>query len=132
MVSVAGSFLQSRMHAARVAFRDCHDLHSARPRGERNAVCSRCHLPAGDPRFPTLRGRLYDDPAHHFHASGTPVAACKTCHMIERDNTGVDGRRHRGFRVPRPDLAAETGGPDACTDCHADRSPAWAADRIAP
>ena len=51
--------------------------------------------------------------------------------MIEQVYMGVDGRRDHGFRVPRPDLAAQTGGPDACTDCQADRSPAWAADRIA-
>ena len=31
----------------------------------------------------------------------------------------------------RPDLAAETGAPDACTTCHADRDPAWAAAEIA-
>jgi tetratricopeptide (TPR) repeat protein len=43
---------------------------------------------------------------------------------------GIDGRRDHSFRVPRPDLA-ETGSPDACTDCHADRNPAWAAAEIA-
>jgi len=130
-VYVAGSFLQSRMHAAGVTCRDCHDPHSARRRAEGNALCTQCHSPAGDPRFPTLRAGLYDDPAHHFHEPGTPGAECKTCHMIERVYMGVDGRRDHSFRVPRPDLAAETGGPDACTDCHADRSSEWAADRIA-
>ena len=44
---------------------------------------------------------------------------------------GVDGRRDHGFRVPRPDLDAATGAPDACTACHADRDPAWAAAEIA-
>jgi len=51
--------------------------------------------------------------------------------MIERDYMGIDGRRDHSFRVPRPDLAAETGAPDACTDCHTDRSPDWAAAEIA-
>jgi len=130
-VYVTGSFLQSRMHAAGVGCSDCHDAHSARRRAEGNALCTQCHSPAGNPSFPTLRAGLYDDPAHHFHEPGTPGAACKSCHMIERIYMGVDGRRDHSFRVPRPDLAAETGGPDACTDCHVDRSPAWAADRIA-
>ena len=130
-VYVAGSFLQSRMHAAGVTCRDCHDAHTARRRAEGNALCTQCHSPAGNPRFPTLRAGLYDDPAHHFHPPDTPGAQCKTCHMIERTYMGVDGRRDHSFRVPRPDLAARTGGPDACTDCHADRSPAWAAERIA-
>ena len=39
-VYVAGSFLQSRMHAAGVACRDCHDPHSARRRAEGNALCT--------------------------------------------------------------------------------------------
>ena len=44
---------------------------------------------------------------------------------------GVDGRRDHGFRVPRPDLAGETGAPDVCSGCHADRDPAWAAAELA-
>ena len=50
--------------------------------------------------------------------------------MIERTYMGIDARRDHGFRVPRPDLAA-TGAPNACTDCHADRPAAWAAEEIA-
>jgi tetratricopeptide (TPR) repeat protein len=51
--------------------------------------------------------------------------------MIERTYMGIDGRRDHSFRIPRPDLAAETGAPDACTDCHSERDPAWAAAEIA-
>jgi tetratricopeptide (TPR) repeat protein len=50
--------------------------------------------------------------------------------MSERTYMGIDGRRDHSFRIPRPDLA-ETGSPDACTDCHADRDPAWASEAIA-
>jgi tetratricopeptide (TPR) repeat protein len=39
----------------------------------------------------------------------------------------VDPRRDHSFRVPRPDLAAQTKSPDACTMCHSDRDAAWAA-----
>ncbi|WOF72524.1 hypothetical protein QMT40_000140 [Parvibaculaceae bacterium PLY_AMNH_Bact1] len=51
--------------------------------------------------------------------------------MIERDYMQVDGRRDHSFRVPRPDLSEETGAPNACTDCHADRDAAWAAEQVA-
>ena len=44
--------------------------------------------------------------------------------MPERVYMGVDWRRDHSFRVPRPDLFAQTDAPDACTDCHAERSPA--------
>ena len=125
-----GSFLQSRMYARGVRCSNCHEPHSIELRAEGNAVCTQCHSPAGNPEFPTLRLADYDDPAHHFHPPGTPGAECRACHMIERTYMGIDDRRDHGFRVPRPDLAA-TGAPNACTDCHADRPAAWAAEEIA-
>ena len=42
----------------------------------------------------------------------------------------VDPRRDHGLRIPRPDLAAKTASPDACTTCHTDRNPEWAAGAI--
>ncbi|MEX0286429.1 MAG: multiheme c-type cytochrome [Paracoccaceae bacterium] len=130
-VYVYGSFLQSRMYAQGVGCMNCHDPHDAGLVAEGNAVCTQCHSPAGNPEFETLRPADYDDPAHHFHSEGTEGAQCKSCHMIERTYMGVDGRRDHSFRVPRPDLAGETGGPDACTDCHEDRTADWAASEIA-
>jgi predicted CXXCH cytochrome family protein len=126
-----GSFLQAKMYAMGVRCSDCHDPHSLELRAEGNAVCAQCHSPAGNPRFPTLRKALYDDPSHTFHAAGTPGAECKSCHMPERTYMGIDRRRDHGFRVPRPDVSVETGGPNACTDCHKDRDAAWAAAEIA-
>jgi Flp pilus assembly protein TadD len=43
----------------------------------------------------------------------------------------VDDRRDHSIRVPRPDLSASTGTPDACTKCHAGKTADWAAQRIA-
>jgi hypothetical protein len=42
---------------------------------------------------------------------------------------GVDVRRDHGFRVPRPAQSIALGTPNACTDCHADRTATWAAER---
>ena len=120
------------MYARGVRCSDCHEPHSMQLRAEGNAVCTQCHSPAGNDRFPTLRKALYDDPSHHFHAAGTPGAECKsTATCREQTYMGIDRRRDHGFRVPRPDLDAETGAPDACTACHADRDPAWAAAELA-
>jgi len=41
---------------------------------------------------------------------------------------GVDARRDHSFRVPRPDLGAATGAPNACTACHEDKTVDWAVD----
>ncbi|MFT7594776.1 MAG: putative CXXCH cytochrome family protein [Paracoccaceae bacterium] len=129
-VYVYGSFLQSKMYARGVGCTNCHNPHNAALKATGNAVCTQCHSPAGNPEFPTLPLAEFDSPSHSFHASGTEGAQCKSCHMIERTYMGVDGRRDHSFRIPRPDLGAETGGPDACTDCHADQTQGWAAQQI--
>ena len=59
-----------RCTRAGVRCSDCHDPHALELRAEGNAVCTQCHSPAGNDRFPTLRKALYDDPAHTFHAAG--------------------------------------------------------------
>ena len=129
-VYVYGSFLQSRMYARGVNCTDCHTPHSAELKAEGNAVCTQCHSPAGNPDFPTLTAANYDDPSHHFHAEGSDGAQCKSCHMIERDYMGIDGRRDHSFRVPRPDISVSLRTPNACSDCHADKLASWAAKSV--
>ena len=34
----------------------------------------------------------------------------------------VDRRHDHGFRVPRPDVSAKLGTPNACNDCHGDKT----------
>ncbi|QDL91097.1 hypothetical protein FDP22_04430 [Paroceanicella profunda] len=130
-VYVYGSFLQSKMYAAGVDCANCHEPHSARLRAEGNALCTQCHAPDANADFPRAGRATYDSPEHHHHAPGTPGAQCRSCHMTERVYMGNDWRTDHSFRIPRPDLAATTGAPDACTTCHADRSADWAATRIA-
>lgn len=125
-----GSFVQSKMFAQGVTCRDCHEPHSGRLRAEGNALCAGCHNPQGNPRFPSLRKKPYDDPAHHFHPVGSPGAQCVNCHIPTRTYMVVDARRDHSFRIPRPDLDARSGAPDACTACHQEREPAWAAQVI--
>lgn len=115
-----GSFTQSRMQRAGVTCSDCHNPHDGKLRAEGNAVCAQCHLPA---RFDTAE--------HHHHPAGGTGAQCTACHMPQATYMGVDRRHDHSFSVPRPDVAAQIGAPDACTSCHADQSQAWAAQRIA-
>ncbi len=115
-VYVWASFLQSRMHQAGVTCSDCHEPHSQRLRAEGNALCAQCHLPA-----------RYDTPDHHHHAAHGPGAACVGCHMPATTYMVVDPRRDHRLHVPRPDQTLALGLPNACTTCHTDRDPAWAA-----
>jgi predicted CXXCH cytochrome family protein len=119
-VYVYGSFLQSRMHAAGVTCSDCHDPHTARLRAEGNALCAQCHRP-----------ERFDAPAHHHHEAGSDAAQCVACHMPARSYMVVDPRHDHSFRVPRPDLSAAIGTPNACSDCHAKWPAQRAADAVA-
>lgn len=115
-----GSFLQSRMYAVGVTCTDCHDPHSGLLRATGNGLCGTCHAPSA-----------FDTPEHHRHSAGDAGSQCVDCHMPERTYMVVDGRRDHSFRVPRPDLSTSLGVPNACTNCHEDRSVEWAASQVA-
>jgi len=130
-----GSFLQSRMAQKGVRCSDCHDPHSGEPRAEGNALCARCHNASkADARAGIdtsgLKKEDYDSPAHHFHVPGRPGSACVDCHAPRTTYMVVDPRADHSFRIPRPDLTAAIGTPNACNRCHRDRSPQWAAAEI--
>jgi tetratricopeptide (TPR) repeat protein len=117
-----GSFLQSRMYAKGVTCSDCHDPHDLKVKVSRDDVCSSCHQPE---RFATRK--------HHFHREKGRGASCVACHMRTETYMVVDPRHDHSFRVPRPDLTAALGresAPNACNDCHRDRSPEWAAQAV--
>ena len=118
-VYVYGSFLQSKMYQAGVTCSDCHNPHSAElvSGSNPNDVCAQCHLPT---KFAAAE-----------HAAHLPEqAACVDCHMTSRTYMVVDDRRDHSFRIPRPDLTASVGAPNACNTCHTDRDAAWAVAAI--
>ncbi len=114
-----GSFKQSRMFAAGVTCSDCHEPHSAKLRAPGDGVCLQCH--ATD---------KYAAVTHHRHADTAPALACASCHMPARTYMVVDRRHDHSFRVPRPDVSAKLGTPNACNDCHTDKPAQWAAAAI--
>jgi tetratricopeptide (TPR) repeat protein len=50
--------------------------------------------------------------------------------MPAKTYMGVDSRRDHSLRVPRPDLTVKIGAPNACRNCHSDRSLKWAAAAV--
>ena len=114
------SFLQSAMHKAGVVCSNCHEPHAAKLRAEGNALCAQCHLP-----------EKFDVTAHHKHQPGSTGAQCVNCHMPMKTYMVVHDRRDHSMRVPRPDLSVSIGTPNACNQCHTDRSAEWAARAVA-
>lgn len=129
-VYVYGSFTQSKMFAAGVTCTDCHNPHTTKVKIEGNGLCQQCHNPNPPMRFPSLQARNYNSPEHHHHQPGSQGAQCVNCHMPAQTYMVVDPRRDHSFRLPRPDLSAQTESPDACTACHKDKEPAWASKAV--
>jgi len=111
--------LQSKMYAAGVTCSDCHDPHTAKPRKPGNQVCAQCHLAS-----------KYDGPVHHHHHVDGPGGQCVSCHMPTHTYMQVDPRHDHSIRIPRPDLTVALGTPNACSDCHTDKSASWAAAQV--
>jgi predicted CXXCH cytochrome family protein len=114
-----GSFKQSKMFAAGVTCSDCHEPHAAGLRAPGDGVCLQCH--ASD---------KYDVASHNRHEGVTPAVTCASCHMPVSTYMVVDKRHDHSLRIPRPDLSVKLGTPNACNNCHADKSAQWAADAI--
>jgi tetratricopeptide (TPR) repeat protein len=116
-----GSFVQSRMFHQGVTCSDCHDPHSAKLQSANlNSVCGKCHMLA---KFGTAE--------HTHHKPNSAGALCVNCHMPTRTYMVVDVRRDHSFRVPRPDFSVAYGTPNACNQCHKDKSAPWAAETVA-
>jgi tetratricopeptide (TPR) repeat protein len=133
---VYGSFLQSKMFMKGVRCSDCHNSHNLKFIREGNGLCLQCH-----------RADIYDNYTHHFHkkngrehepqAFNSPAlnvegegARCINCHMDGRYYMGVDYRRDHSFRSPRPDLTISLGVPNACNNCHSDKTAQWSREYL--
>ena len=116
-----GSFLQSKMYHNGVTCSDCHDPHSAKLASDNlNSVCGKCHSLA-----------KFGAEQHHHHPEGSAGALCVNCHMPTHTYMVIDVRRDHSLRVPRPDFSLAYGTPNACNQCHKDKSIPWAADAVA-
>tara|TARA_R110002050_G_scaffold184982_1_gene318743 strand:- start:314 stop:2611 length:2298 start_codon:yes stop_codon:yes gene_type:complete len=133
---VYGSFTQSKMYMRDVSCNDCHNVHSTKLLFEDNRLCTQCH-----------RADDYDTYSHHFHKyqgeKGEAVVAddgvrfevgegtrCVNCHMPAQFYMSVDYRSDHSIRIPRPDLTKELGTPNACNQCHDEKSVDWAIEYV--
>lgn len=118
-VYVYGSFLQSKMFKEGVTCLDCHDPHSMKIKTESNGLCLQCHS-----------AENYQQEQHTRHPLDSAGGQCVNCHMPETTYMGVDARRDHSFKIPRPDLSSQYNTPNACINCHEDRSNEWAASQL--
>lgn len=114
----------------------CHGMHQAaddlRPREEwaddqlhpgmrGNSACTQCHEEFADEAYLT---------AHSHHASGSTGSNCYNCHMPYTTYGLLKGIRSHEVSSPDVRASVETGRPNACNQCHLDKTMAWAAERL--
>ncbi len=113
-----GSFTQSKMFHRDVKCSDCHNPHSGKIKLIGNQLCLQCHK------------QNLDTPEHYFHEKNTAASQCISCHMPTRVFMGADTRRDHSMRIPRPDQSVKYNTPNACNQCHTNKTPQWAADAV--
>jgi predicted CXXCH cytochrome family protein len=114
-------------------------------------ACTSCHLAHGSPSEFSLKvdinhGRdgdqlctqchtrpVFAGPElvkHTFHAPESEGSRCINCHMSDVNWRLLNRRRDHTLQAPVPENTATLGIPNACTTCHDDRSPEWAARQM--
>jgi predicted CXXCH cytochrome family protein len=97
-----------------------------------DTLCTQCHedskrqAGATSASFTSAEGLR----AHTFHAPESAGSRCINCHMSDVNWRMLVRRRDHTFRAPNPEITARYGVPNACTTCHDDKSPEWAARQM--
>ena len=104
---------------------------------ESDMHCVTCHTSSG-------RNRFADNPndactschqdrqteaglvAHTMHEPDSEGSLCVKCHVPKREFVGHFIRSDHSFRPPMPEATIKFGSPNACNQCHDDKSPEWA------
>jgi hypothetical protein len=132
----------------------CHTIHGPQnahmlkvavegPDGKRtresDTLCTQCHSEPGRTERParpglsaearqgSARANVDAWSSHTHHAPESQGSRCVECHMSDVNWRLFTRRRDHTFQPPVPETTARYGVPNACTTCHEDKSPEWAA-----
>ena len=86
-----------------------------------NVACTQCHE-----SFATSAGLQ----AHTHHAPASEGSNCYNCHMSHTSIGLMKASRSHAITVPSVAAELATGRPNACNQCHLDRTLAWTAEHL--
>ena len=97
-----------------------------------DALCTQCHTApkTQDPGPKTASFTGAGLEAHTFHKADSAGSRCINCHMSDVNWRLLIRRRDHTFQPPVPENTAQFGIPNACTTCHDNKSPEWAATQM--
>ena len=105
-------------HGSRNEFSLKVNIHQGR---NGDSLCTQCHT------TPKYAAALK---THTFHDPASAGSRCISCHMSDVNWRLLIRRRDHTFQPPVPENTAQFGIPNACTTCHDDRTPEWAATQM--
>jgi hypothetical protein len=86
-----------------------------------NQACTQCH-------------KQYEDKAalaaHTHHAAGSSGSSCYNCHMPYTTYGLLKAIRSHTITSPSVQESLTTGRPNACNQCHLDKTLAWSAEKL--
>jgi predicted CXXCH cytochrome family protein len=91
-----------------------------------DTLCTQCHSNSQPPGA----GQQFAAESHTFHKMDSAGSRCVNCHMSDVNWRLLIRRRDHTYKPPVPELTAAYGIPNACTTCHDNRSPEWAARQM--
>lgn len=120
---------QSPCHqAGELSCMDCHTMHAGDPAGQLternrgNTPCLRCHQEYRGEEAVAL---------HTRHDAESDGSRCYSCHMPHITYGVMDIHRSHRIEVPDAHRDAAAGRPNACLNCHQDKSFQWASGQLA-
>lgn len=102
----------------------CHTMHEGEPKGQlkpemrTNAACTQCHTSLNE------QTAL----AQHTKHTSADATSCYSCHMPQVVYGIMTFHPTHDISVPNPQLTVEKNVPNACNQCHVDKSVNWAID----
>lgn len=104
----------------------CHSMHASDPddqlasRMETDHACLQCHE--------DFRDKLAE---HTHHAPDSAGSRCYNCHMPHTTYGLLKAIRSHQVSSPSVETSVKTGRPNACNQCHLDKSLGWTQERLA-
>lgn len=109
-------------HNNRISCTTCHTMHGGDPAGQiteekrTNNACLSCHQ-----KFESREALAL----HTKHATNSAGSSCYSCHMPRVVYGIMSVHRTHDITVPDPQLTATQAVPNACNQCHLDKSVNW-------
>ncbi len=117
---------KSEISGRKISCLSCHSMHDGDVKGmiteqmRTNQACNQCHTEFKDEQILV---------SHTKHDAKSAGSSCYSCHMPEVLYGVMDFHKSHQISVPKPVLTAEKDVPNACNQCHVDKSVNWAIEQ---